>query len=102
MNVGELIDGEWVVPECPVCDPLTYTLENTAEEILSSGEVVDPCGENLLLVAPDATVTFDGLDLVTVPSGNIVNIDCGTNIESAHVTLGGSACLLYTSPSPRD
>jgi hypothetical protein len=42
-------------------------------------------------IAPDGTITFDGLAVGTVPSGDTENLDCGTTIESAHVTLGGSS-----------
>ena len=42
-------------------------------------------------IAPDGTITFDGLPVGTVPSGATENLDCGTTIESAHVTLGGSS-----------
>jgi hypothetical protein len=46
-------------------------------------DTVPPC--------PDGTITFDGLPVGTVPSGDTENLDCGTTIESAHVTLGGSS-----------
>jgi hypothetical protein len=42
-------------------------------------------------IAPDGTITFDGLSVGTVPSGDTENLDCGSTINSAHVTLGGSA-----------
>jgi hypothetical protein len=42
-------------------------------------------------IAPDGTITFDGLSVGTVPSGDSENLDCGSTINSAHVTLGGSA-----------
>ena len=41
-------------------------------------------------IAPDGTITFDGLPVGTVPSGDTENLDCGTTINSAHVTLGSS------------
>ena len=41
-------------------------------------------------IAPDGTITFDGLPVGTVPSGDTENLDCASTIESAHVTLGGS------------
>ena len=88
--VGELIGGQWVVPECPPCDDLSYSLVNTDDTELESGVVVNPCGASLNLVAPDADVTFDGLPVLTVPSGATGNLDCGSTIESAHVTLGSS------------
>jgi hypothetical protein len=42
-------------------------------------------------IAPDGTITFDGLSVGTVPSGDTENLDCGSTINSAHVTLGGSS-----------
>ena len=42
-------------------------------------------------IAPDGTITFDGLAVGTVPSGDTENLDCGSTINSAHVTLGGSS-----------
>jgi hypothetical protein len=41
-------------------------------------------------IAPDGTITFDGLPVGTVPSGDTENLDCGSTINSAHVTLGSS------------
>jgi hypothetical protein len=91
VEVGSWNGTEWVVPECPPCDDLSYTLVNTDDTELESGVVVDPCGASLNLVAPDADVTFDGLPVLSVPSGATGNLDCGSTIESAHVTLGGNA-----------
>jgi hypothetical protein len=184
--VGDgVADGGWT-ETCPTdgdeCDPLSYSLINTNDDELDSGSVPDPCGENLTLTAPDATIratdtvltvaqvpsgsnynlpqtyvtfitaggtplylfptdtgfdglnlvtsdpilnadlrnslgnvvgaakvtaedlmndtvpiapdgtiTFDGLSVGTVPSGDTENLDCGSTINSAHVTLGGSA-----------
>jgi hypothetical protein len=42
-------------------------------------------------IAPDGTITFDGLPVGTVPSGDTENLDCGSTINAAHVTLGGSS-----------
>ena len=42
-------------------------------------------------IAPDGTITFDGLAVGTVPSGDTENLDCGSTINSAHVTLGGTS-----------
>jgi hypothetical protein len=93
--VGELIGGQWVVPECPPCDDLSYTLVNTDDTELESGVVVDPCGASLDLVAPDADVTFDGLPVLTVPSGATGNLDCGTLLDAAYVQDGGSVTGTY-------
>jgi hypothetical protein len=42
-------------------------------------------------IAPDGTITFDGLAVGTVPSGDTENLDCASTINSAHVTLGGTS-----------
>jgi hypothetical protein len=95
VGVGEFIGGQWVVPECPPCDDLSYTLVNTDDTELESGVVVDPCGASLDLVAPDADVTFDGLPVLTVPSGATGNLDCGTLLNAAYVQDGGSVTGTY-------
>ena len=41
-------------------------------------------------IAPDGSITFDGLPVGTVPSGDTENLDCASTINAAHVTLGGS------------
>jgi len=102
--VGELIDGQWVVPEC---DDLTITI-NKADDVII---VPNPCGENVVIavtqdgfdvgswngtawIVPeceDAEVTFDGLPVLTIPCGDTGSLDCGTTIDSAHVTLGSSS-----------
>ena len=107
VQVGELIEGQWVVPECPPCDPLSIAINSEDGVIV----VNEPCGANVTIpvtqggvevgswdgtawIVPeceDAQVTFDGLPVLTIPCGDTGNLDCGTNIESAHVTLGGSA-----------
>jgi hypothetical protein len=91
VEVGTWNGTAWIIPECPPCDDLSYSLVNTDDTELESGVVVDPCGASLNLVAPDADVTFDGLPVLSVPSGATGNLDCGSTIESAHVTLGSSS-----------
>jgi hypothetical protein len=86
-EVGSWNGTAWVIP---ACDDLSYSLVNSLSTELDSGTVPDPCGETLTLIAPDGTITFDGLPVGTVPSGDTENLDCGTTIESAHVTLGSS------------
>ena len=105
--VGELIGGQWVVPECPPCDDLTISI-NAEDGVII---VPNPCGESVAIAVTqgglevgtwngtawiipeceDAEVTFDGLPVLSVPSGATGNLDCGSTIESAHVTLGSSA-----------
>jgi hypothetical protein len=106
VGVGELIGGQWVVPECPPCDDLTISI-NAEDGVII---VPNPCGESVAIAVTqgglevgtwngtawiipeceDAEVTFDGLPVLTIPCGDTGNLDCGTTIESAHVTLGSS------------
>ena len=60
------------------CDPLNYSLRDTDGNILLSGIEDDPCGADLPLVAPDGTVTRDGLAFGSVLSGGTLNVpsDC--------------------------
>jgi hypothetical protein len=95
VNVGSLVGGVWVVPECPPCDDLTYELVNSAALELESGRVPDPCGETLSLIAPDAAITFDGLAIGDAPSGGTTNFDCGTLLDAAYVQGGGSVTGAY-------
>jgi hypothetical protein len=91
-EVGSLVGGVWVIP---TCGDLTYELVNSAALKLESGSVPDPCGESLSLIAPDGTITFDGLAVGTVPSGDTENLDCGTLLNAAYVQDGGSVTGTY-------
>jgi hypothetical protein len=46
-------------------------------------------------IAPDGTITFDGLSVGTVPSGDTENLDCGTLLDAAYVQDGGSVTGTY-------
>jgi hypothetical protein len=46
-------------------------------------------------IAPDGTITFDGLSVGTVPSGDTENLDCGTLLNAAYVQDGGSVTGTY-------
>jgi len=46
-------------------------------------------------IAPDGTITFDGLSVGTVPSGDTENLDCGTLLNAAYVEDGGSVTGTY-------
>lgn len=46
-------------------------------------------------IAPDGTITFDGLAAGTVPSGATENLDCGTLLDAAYVQDGGSVTGTY-------
>ena len=46
-------------------------------------------------IAPDGTITFDGLSVGTVPSGGTENLDCGTLLNAAYVEDGGSVTGTY-------
>jgi hypothetical protein len=46
-------------------------------------------------IAPDGIITFDGLSVGTVPSGDTENLDCGTLLNAAYVQDGGSVTGTY-------
>jgi hypothetical protein len=109
--VGELIGGQWVVPECPPCDDLTISI-NAEDGVII---VPNPCGESVAIavtqggvevgtwngtawIVPeceDAEVTFDGLPVLTIPCGDTGNLDCGTLLDAAYVEDGGSVTGTY-------
>jgi hypothetical protein len=109
--VGELIGGQWVVPECPPCDDLTISI-NAEDGVII---VPNPCGESVAIavtqggvevgtwngtawIVPeceDAEVTFDGLPVLTIPCGDTGNLDCGTLLDAAYVQDGGSVTGTY-------
>jgi hypothetical protein len=73
VNVGSLVGGIWVVPECPPCGDLNYVLVNSDDVKLEEGSLSDPCGQTLELNAPDATIqtTDTLLTVAQVPSGDV-------------------------------
>ena len=99
-------DNEW---EIPVCDPVILTINNQ-----SFGQIDDPCGVTLGIEVvdeddvavgsltgggkweiPDADVTFDGLPVGDVAPGQTLNLDCGTLLDGAYVSDGGSVTGNY-------
>ena len=111
VGVGELIGGQWVVPECPPCDDLSISI-NAEDGVII---VPNPCGENVAIAVTqegvevgtwngtawiiprceDAEVTFDGLPVLTIPCGDTGNLDCGTLLDAAYVSDGGSVTGTY-------
>ncbi len=74
-------------------DPiLRADLRNSLGNVVGAAKVTaEDLMNDTVPIAPDGTITFDGLSVGTVPSGDTENLDCGSTINSAHVTLGGSA-----------
>jgi len=107
MTEGQVADAIADLCDDAPCDPLSIAINSEDGVIV----VNEPCGANVTIavtqggvevgswdgtawIVPeceDAQVTFDGLPVLTIPCGDTGNLDCGSNIESAHVTLGGSA-----------
>jgi hypothetical protein len=60
------------------CAPLNYSLRDTDGNILLSGIEQNPCGNELPLIAPNGTVTRDGLPFGSVLSGGTLDVpsDC--------------------------
>jgi hypothetical protein len=96
--VGSLVGGVWVIP---TCDDLTYSLVNTNDDELDSGSVPDPCGENLTLIAPDATIraTDTVLIVAQVPSGSNYNLP---QTYVTYITSGGTPVYLYPTDTGFD
>lgn len=64
----ECLQAAFPVP----CEDAEWTLEDTNGTPLSSGSI--PSGGSAVIVAPDATVTRDGLPYASVPSGGSVDV----------------------------
>jgi hypothetical protein len=96
VEVGELIGDQWVIP---TCDPLSYSLVNTNDDELDSGSVPDPCGENLTLLAPDATIMATGLTVAQVPSGNTYDLP---QTYVVYINAGGNPVYLYPTDTGFD
>lgn len=73
------LTAEQIGPDCldcggsGPCDPLTWTLKNSDDETLETGDVTDPCGAVLPIVAPDGTAILNGVS-TPVPSGGTVTL----------------------------
>jgi hypothetical protein len=103
--VGDgVADGGWT-ETCPTdgdeCDPLRYSLFNTNDDELDSGSVPDPCGENLTLIAPDATIraTDTVLTVAQVPSGNTYNLP---QTYVTYIDAGGTPVALFLTDTGFD
>jgi hypothetical protein len=96
--VGSLVGGVWVIP---TCDDLSYSLVNTNDDELDSGSVPDPCGENLTLIAPDATIraTDTVLIVAQVPSGSNYNLP---QTYVTYITAGGTPLYLFPTDTGFD
>ena len=103
--VGDgVADGGWT-ETCPTdgdeCDPLTYSLVNSDNLELDGGSVPDPCGENLTLTAPDATIraTDTVLTVAQVPSGSNYNLP---QTYVTYITSGGTGLYLFPTDTGFD
>jgi hypothetical protein len=94
--VGSLVGGVWVIP---TCDDLSYSLVNTNDDELDSGSVPDPCGENLTLLAPDATIRATGLTVAQVPSGNTYDLP---QTYVTYINAGGTPVALFLTDTGFD
>ena len=43
-----------------------------------------------------------GLDEYSLRAADLIREKCGCKDAAVHMMIGGTSCLLYTSPSPRD
>lgn len=76
----------------PACPDVFYELKNTLDEILGSGQLF---GGTTTIIAPDATVTFNGLPLATIPSNDTIDISCNTTINQIVTTQVNNFDLQY-------
>ena len=69
-------------------------LENAHVLILGASALAAQCAKNLVL---------PGVGAITIADARVVSdADAGANFFLAESSIGKHACLLYTSPSPRD
>jgi hypothetical protein len=96
--VGSLVGDVWVIP---TCDDLSYSLVNSNDDELDSGSVPDPCGENLTLLAPDATIraTDTVLTVAQVPSGNTYDLP---QTYVTYINAGGTPVALFLTDTGFD
>ena len=83
-----LSSSPWITPDVAV--EARALTDSTGTQIGTTVVTLADLLEDTVPPCPDGTITFDGLPVGTVPSGDTENLDCGTTIESAHVTLGSS------------
>ena len=75
---------------------LTADLLNSLGNVVGAAKVTAADLMNdTVPIAPDGTITFDGLAVGTVPSGDTENLDCGTLLNAAYVQDGGSVTGTY-------
>jgi hypothetical protein len=95
LNRGSIVVSALPCEEPEPC-PLGYTLQDSAENILLTGIINDPCEEpTLLLTAPDGSVRWDGQMLTSVRSNGQVDLDCDTLVNAAYAVDGGSVTGTY-------
>jgi hypothetical protein len=78
-------------------DPiLNADLRNSLGNVVGAAKVTaEDLMNDTVPIAPDGTITFDGLSVGTVPSGDTENLDCGTLLNAAYVQDGGSVTGTY-------
>lgn len=80
------------------CDPLTYQLRDEDGNLLDSGIVTDPCGDNLPLVAPNGNVLRDGVQYGTVLSGGEIDVPSNCECDPLTATLNGVEIINEADP----
>jgi hypothetical protein len=81
------------------CAPLNYSLRDTDGNILLSGIEQNPCGNELPLIAPNGTVTRDGLPFGSVLSGGTLDVpsDCPP-CDPLTITINEEEAALIEDP----
>jgi hypothetical protein len=86
-------DGLNLVTSDPI---LNADLRNSLGNVVGAAKVTaEDLMNDTVPIAPDGTITFDGLSVGTVPSGDTENLDCGTLLNAAYVQDGGSVTGTY-------
>jgi hypothetical protein len=75
---------------------LNAELRNSLGDVVGAAKVTAADLMNdTVPIAPDAAITFDGLAIGDAPSGDTTNFDCGTLLDAAYVSDGGSVTGSY-------
>ena len=85
-----------ICPEPEPC-PIDIEVRNGIGDVVDSANIPDPCEQEgpVVLTAPDATPTWDGVPWGAVPSGSSPDINCDSLIPAAYVQDGGSKTGTY-------
>ena len=109
IEVGSLVDGVWVVPECEPCEDATAVLIDTATPTPNTISTTPiSSGSSANIVAPDGTVTVnrDGVFFATqtVRSNGTatVNVPSNNSMPNTGIYKSGQTILVLPSDAVRN